>query len=229
MDEVKKTENKGVSEYHRLNKEAKKLGVDTEGMDTDQIIEAIQRKQIAITERIRAEEREKLQQEYKLVRDRSELIAESESLGIVIDLPEPCTETDLAKARRKLGLEKTKAKPSPETLAIDASKKWYYIFRNLEQDDVDVTCCPGGKYRIHLVPNEIHVLSEYHIKFFRQKAVTPVYDRVPSKDGKRENTQKVGEKQRFTFEPLDVAPQDAEFGVVHDETLKAKLLNKELV
>lgn len=229
-EQVKKTEevedkkNEGASDYHRLNKEAKNLGIDTGGMNKDEIVKAIQRKQIADTVRIEAEEREKLRIEYRLKQERSEIIAESEALAIPVDLPDPCTELDLAKARQKLGMEKKKVKPSPETIAIEASKKNYYIFRNLEQHDVDISCNVGGKYHFDLIPDKIHCLPDYLLEHMRIKAVVPVYSRVPRGDGKGENTVKTGEKSRFTFEFIDEAPIEAEFGVVLDEALVKKLL-----
>lgn len=232
-NEVKKTANEGVSEYHKLNKEAKSIGIDTTGMDKEAIVKAVQRKQIAGTERIRAEEAEKIRQEYRLKQERGELIAESEAAAIPIDLPDPCTDADLAKARNRLGLEKKKVKPSPETLAIEASSRNYYIFRNLQQDDVDITCYPGGKYRFHLMPGELHVLPAYLPKLFRSRATEPVYKRIPVKNAQGEvvgeNTVKTADKPRFTFELVGEAPQDAPFGLVTDESLKAKLLEKELV
>ncbi len=269
-NEVKKTGNEGVAEYHRLKRVAKGLGIDVDGMnkeslikaidangttepkvapteierlrsesvklgieaenmDKGELVKAIQRKEIAERVRIEAEEREKLQLEYRLRNERAGLIAESESLAIPIELPEPCTELDLAQARRRLGIKKSEVKPSPETLAIEASKKGYYIFRNLEQDDVDVSCNVGGKHRFDFIPDQVHVLPAWLIGYMRQRAVFPVYGRVPRADGKGEDTKKTGEKQRFVFEFIEDAPQEAEFGVVLDESLKARLLRKELV
>ncbi len=224
-EQVKNTEkkNEGAAEYQRLKSEAKKLGIDCERMNKDEIILAIQRKQIQDTERIRIEVREKLMQEQRMKQQRAEIIAESESLAIPIDLPEICTELDIAKARKTLGMKKKLVKPSPETVAIEAGKKGYYVFRNLMQDDLDVSCCPGGKYRLDLVPGEIHVLSDYHIKFFRQRAIEPTYSRVSRPDGKGEDTVKTGSKPRFAFEFIDEAPIDAPFGLVVDESIKKKL------
>lgn len=219
-----------VSELERLRGEAVKLGLDVDGMDKDEVVKAIQRKQISDTERIRIEEREKIMQEQRMKQERAEIVVESESLGIPVELPEVCTELDLAKARRDLGLKKKIPKPSPETLAIEASKKGYYIFRNLEQDDVDVSCCPGGKYHFDFIPDKVHVLPDWLVrKFLPQRAIFPIYGRVPRGDGKGEDTVRTGTKPRFTFEFIDEAPQEAKFGIVLDEALLAKLLHKELV
>ena len=226
-DQVKNTEkpkNEGAAEYQRLKAEAKKIGIDCERMNKEEIILAIQRKQIQDTERIRIEEREKLMQEQRMRQQRAEIIAESESLAIPIDLPDPCTELDLAKARRTLGLKKKQVKPSPETIAIEAGKKGYYVFRNLMQDDLDISCCPGGKHHLDLIPGEIHVLSDYHVKFFKSRAVEPTYGRVPRQDGRGEDTTRTGSKPRFMFELIEEAPIDAPFGLVTDESIKKKLL-----
>lgn len=230
-----------VSELDRLTCDAVKLGIDivvieddsSRPMNKEEVVKAIQRKQIADTERIRIEEREKIMQEYRLKQDRADIIAESESLCIPIDLPKVCTELDLAKARRDLGMKKVIPKPSPETLAIEASTKGYYIFRNLVQGDQDISCNVGGKHRFDFIPDELHCLPLYIIKFMRTRAVEPVYERVPVKGQKDgdfgEITMQTGTKPRFTFEFIDEAPQEAEFGPVRDESLKAKLLQKELV
>ena len=224
-EQVKNTEepkNKGAAEYQRLKEEAKKLGIDCDHMNKDEIILAIQRKQIQDTERIRIEVREKLMQEQRMKQQRAEIIAESESLNIPIDLPDPCTALDLAKARRTLGMKKKEVKPSPETIAIEAGKKGYYVFRNLMQDDLDVSCCPGGKHKLDLIPGQIHVLSDYHLKFFKSRAVEPVYGRVPNAKG-GEDTVRTGSKPRFSFEFVDEAPIEAPFGLVMDEAIKKKL------
>ncbi|GAG54529.1 unnamed protein product, partial [marine sediment metagenome] len=195
--EVKKTENAGLNEYQKLKEDAKKLGIKG-NLPMAELKEAVEKKSIEARLTYEYEISEKLKHEYKLKLARAEIIAESESLCIPIDLPEKPTELDLAKARKMLGMKKKEPKPSPETLAIEASKRAYYLFRNLEQEDVDISCIPGGKYHIDLIPNKVHVLSEYHIKFFRQKAVVPVMERVPRADGKGEDTQRTGSKPRFT-------------------------------
>jgi len=222
-NEVKKTENTGLNEYQKLKEEAVKLGIEGHHPMAE-LKELVDKKKIEIRLKYEYEVSGKLKHEYKLKIARAEIIAESESLCIPIDLPEKPTELDLAKARKTLGIKKKEPKPSPETLAIEASKRGYYLFRNLEQEDVDISCIPGGKYQIDLVPNKVHVLSEYHIKFFRQRAVVPVMGRVPRADGKGENTVRTGSKPRFTFEHLGEAPQESPFGVVLDEKILNKLL-----
>jgi len=219
-----------ITEFERLKTEAFKLGLDVDGLDKEDVINTIQRKQIQDTERIRIEVREKLMQEYRLKQDRADIIAESESLGILVTLPEVCTELDLAKARRDLGMKKLIPKPSPETLAIEASKKNYYIFRNLEQADVDISCNVGGKYRFDFIPDQLHCLPEYIFHFMRQRAVVPVYKRVKHEATKEgdfgETTVQDGVRPRFTFELIAEAPQETPFGVVYDKSLKDRLMKK---
>lgn len=216
-----------ATEVGRLTGEAVKLGIDVTDMDKDEIVAAIQRKQIADRLRIETEEREKLHHEYRMKADRAEILAESESLAIAITLPENCTELDLAKARQKLGIEKKTPKPSIETLAIEASKKGYYIFRNLEQQDMDGVFFPGDKYRFEVIHDELHVLPEWLVQeYIPQQAIFPVYGRVPRADGKGEDTARTGSRPRWSFDYRGPAPQESEFGVVRDESLREKLLPK---
>ncbi len=169
--------------------------------------------------------------------DRASIIADSESAGIVIDLPKNPTELDLARARTKLGIEKAEVIPSPETLAIEASKRGYYVFTNLRQDDAMHTINPGGKYYIDLVPDQIHVLPDWIIKFCRKKAVTPTYEKVstgvvpgPGTVGQlAEECKRTGGKPRFSFEYLGEAPQDAPFGMVTDPKILSELNQEQLV
>lgn len=191
----------------------------------------------AIRAQIMAEEqiRDEIKAERAIITERARIIVESESLHIKIDLPEQPTELDLARARKKLGLEKVAVKPSPETLAIESSQRGYYIFTNREQDDAAHTVNPGGKYTIHLIPDHVHVLSAAHIKMFRKFATVPVYKRVstgvtggPDTVGQAaEQCVRVASKARFSFEFLEDAPADAEFGLVYDQKILDKIMPKE--
>ncbi|KKN38107.1 hypothetical protein LCGC14_0756630 [marine sediment metagenome] len=193
------------------------------------------------------EAREKFKVARQVQIDRASIVAESESLKIKVELPENPTELELAKARLALGMKKVEVKPSPETVRIEGgvhplsgktippSPRGYYVFTNLEQDDAAHTVNPGGKYLIHLIPDQIHVLSEWHIKFFEQKAVTPIYKRVPtgivpSKDTvgqMAEECRRTGGKPRFSFSKVGDAPDDAPFGLVTDIEVLDELRVKE--
>ena len=194
-------------------------------------ITASEAKSIEAKMRYEDEVREKIRAERRIATERAELIAESESLCIPIDLPDTPNELDLARARRALGVKKREIKPSPETLGIEAGKRGYYKFTNREQEDASHTVNLGGKYVIYLVADQVHVLSDYHIKTWRKRAVVPQYTRVqtgvvpgPGTTGQVvEKSQRVADKPRFIFEFMGEAPQEAEFGLVTDPDILKKL------
>ena len=258
--ENEKVKETGMARFRRLQKEATSLGIkglhkadELEALIAQAkidgkekvVIEPIEKSVGGLTAeearkidaRLKYEEdmREKFRLERHIQIDRASIIVESEALKIKVDLPEIPTELELAKARLKLGIEKKEVKPSPETVAIEKSKRGYYIFTNLEQDDAAHTVNLGGKYTIHLIPDQIHVLSEYHVKKWKQIAVTPVYKRVstgvigsPDTVGRlAEECKRVGGKPRFSFEFLSEAPPDATFGLVTDVEILEELRVKE--
>ena len=151
-----------------------------------------------------------------------------------IDIADNPTELQLAKARRTLGMKKKEVKPSPETLGIEAGKRGYYIFTNREQDDASHTVNLGGKYVIHLFPDQVHVLTDFHIKRWRKCAVVPQYGKVatgvvpgPGTVGQAaEKCVRTGDKPRFSFEYMGEAPIDAPFGMVTDTVILDKLLKE---
>ena len=252
----------GIQRHQRLKAEAKELGI-TGNMKSEELEKAIaaakegpkvnppkvdklatpvddgkisleEAKKIEARLRFEDETREKFKNERKMTIDRAEIIAESESLCIPIDIPEKPTVLQLAKARKTLGMKKKEVKPSPETLAIEAGKRGYYIFTNREQDDANHTVNLGGKYVIHLVPDKVHVLSDFHIKRWRKCAVTPQYAKVstgvvpgPGTVGQAaERCERTGDKPRFAFEYIGEAPVDAVFGLVTDTVVLDKLLKE---
>ena len=245
----------GTERLDRLREEARQLGI-TGRMTADDFEVAIaQAKGDSIVEPVKAEDlsgitseeakkievrlkfedetREKFKRERQTKIDRATIVAEAEVLKIKIDLPETPTELELAQARVKLGIQKTVPKPSPETVGIETSKRGYYIFTNREQDDASHTVNLGGKYVIHLFPDQVHVLSEYHIRTWRRIAIVPVYERVsvpgPIVEGQmKEICQRTGGKQRFAFEYLGEAPQNAQFGLVTNTKILDGLKQKQL-
>lgn len=260
----KQTENVGMEYYRKLRAEAKELGIEGYAkMKADSLEVAITAKKAELAgggtpdplatpaehegltvdeaKKIEAhmkyefEVKEKLRSTIQATKDRASIITESESLNIPIDLPENPTELQLAKARVALGIKKEEVRPSPETLGIEASKRGYYTFMNLRQTDAAHTTNLGGKYFIHLIPGQIHVLSAYHVKKWKQIATYPKYERVetgvaPSQDTTGQFAQecrRVGGKPRFMFEYLDEAPQDAPFGMVTDMKVLDGLKQKE--
>lgn len=175
--------------------------------------------------------RQKFRVAHLIQLNRATILAEAKVARVVIDLPENPTEKDLAEARVKLGIKKVEVKPSPETLAIEASKRGYYRFTNLRQDDAAHTVNPGGKYYFNLIPDQIHVLPVWLINFCRRKAVVPTYERVPtgvvpgpdSVGQIAEECRRTGGKARFSFADLGEAPQDAKFGLVTDTKILSEL------
>jgi hypothetical protein len=250
-------EETGMQRYQRLKAEATTLGI-TGNMKSDELEKAIaeakeapkvdelatpvddgklspeEAKKIETRLRFEEETREKFIHERKMTKDRAEIIAESESQCIPVNISENPTEVELAKARRTLKMKKKEIKPSPETLGIEAGKRGYYIFTNREQDDASHTVNLGGKYVIHLIPDQTHVLSDFHIKRWRKCAVTPQYSKVatgvipgPATVGQAaEKCVRTGDKPRFAFEYLGEAPVDAPFGMVTDTVILDKLLKE---
>lgn len=241
MEEVTETKPEdGRVRYHKLKAQAKELGITTGNLNTEQLEAAIAAKKpehgISVEEAAKIDARlkyefevqEKFRAERQIQIDRASIIVESQSLKIPVDLPEKPTELELAKARKLLGIKKIEVKPSPETVGIETSKRGYYIFTNREQDDAAHTVNLGGKYIIHLIPDQIHVLSEYHINRWRQIATVPVYKRVPVAgpliEGQMgEECKRTGGKPRFAFDYLGEAPPDAPFGLVTDTKILDEL------
>lgn len=224
---------KGVytaDEFEQLIAQAKAGTLPADKVETEVSLTDNEAAKIDAEMKYRFEAEEKIREQRRIQTEKAGIVAESEQLKIAVDLPENPTELQLAKARVKLGIEKTQVKPSPETVAIEASKRNYYEFMNIEQRDASHSTNPGGKYMIHLIAGQIHVLTEWHVRFFKQKAVSPVYERVetgiepgPNTVGKlAQECRKVRGEPRWMFEYLGEAPQDAPFGLVTD----MKILNE---
>jgi len=183
----------------------------------DRIERAAIAKTVAREEEVRAE----LQAKAKLRQDIAEIKATAELEGYAIEVPDNPTAEDIIKLRRQIGLKKAEPKPSPETVAIEKSKRVYAIFHNLEQDDLDIRCNPGGKYRFHFWPNRVHVIPQCLIKIFADRCVNPIYERQRDPNTGEVVSKRVGTKRRFMFEVLGQADDNASFGVVlDDKTLK---------
>lgn len=185
------------------------------------------RKTVELEEKVRL----RLQEQSVMKRDIAEIQAEAALRGIKIDIPQEPTLTDVLKLKKELNLMIKEPKASPETLAIEASKKVYAVFHNREQEDMDVTFNVGGKHWFHLWPEKVHILPEWLIGHLRRTASVPVYDKetVPNPQaikvgGTIEKVVRVAKKQRFLFEVLGDAPDKASFGVVLDEKILSKLI-----
>lgn len=209
---------------------AKKLKLQVaKNIDTEELRTKIEFALIERHEKTAEEIREKLRNQAKLNQRVAEVKASADILKISIKIPDNPTIMDVVKLEKELGIKKKIAKPSPETVAIEASKKVYALFRNLEQEDADITANPGGKYVFHWYPNKVHVMPEWLINFYRSRK-NPSGTRPHSefKDVSGHDTiaarmTPMERRQRFIFEIIGEAPKNAKFGIVTDEAILSKL------
>lgn len=197
----------------------------------DRLRIVVETEAIRQTEAIKQRERLRLEEQSRMNREIAEIRAEAAVRGIKVVIPKEPTTADILGLKKQLNLMINEPKPSPETIAIEASKKVYALFHNREQEDMDVTFCPGGKYWFHLWPEKVHVLPEWLIGWLRGTARYPIYDKtmVPNPQAVKtgdtiEKSTRVGWKQRFLFEIIGEAPAKASFGVVLDGKILSKLL-----
>lgn len=199
----------------------------------------------AIKQSVELEEkvRLRLQEESRMKRELTEIRAEADVRGVVIKIPAEPTAIDILKLKKRLNMMIKELKPSPETRAIEASKKVYAVFHNREQEDMDVTFCPGGKYWFHLWPEKVHILPQWLIGWLRKTAIQPVYSKEAVLNpqavkigGTMEKSVRLKNKPRFLFEILNneqgqpfKVPDNASFGVVLDEAILEEILPKQPV
>lgn len=195
-------------------------------ISTDALRSLVEMEAIKRTVEIEERARLKLQQESKMRLDIAEINAEAGVRGVTIKIPKEPTLTDIARFKKELDIIIKEPKPSKETLAIEASKKVYAIFRNLEQSDMDVLRCPGGKHWFHFWPDKVHVIPEWLIGYYRKTCSVPNYEKKTVKTLETAKVQDTIEKvvkgkgkQRFSFEVLGDAPGDAIFGIVTDSKI----------
>lgn len=209
---------------------AKKLELKpAKNIDTEDLRSKVELAAIERHVRIEEEVREKQKAKSELKRRVAEVKASADLLKITIEIPDEPTILDVVRLEKKFGIKKKIPKPSPETVAIEASKKVYAIFRNLVQDDVDIRTNPGGKYWFHFWPGKVHVLPEWLIKYYRSNKNTAgtrpftQYKETQSHEKIAARMTRTELRQRFAFETIGDAPEDAKFGVVTDNTILSKL------
>lgn len=210
---------------------AGKLKLDfPKNISDEKLREMIETEAIRKTVELETSARLRLEEQSRMTRDIAEIQAEADLRGIKIVIPQESTIVEIIGLKKKLNLMIKEPKPSPETLAIEASKKVYAVFHNREQEDMDVLVNPGGKYWFHLWPEKTHVLPEWIIGFWRRTARTPIYGKitVPNPQGVRvgetiEKSGRISWKERFLFSDIVPAPDNASFGVVLDEKILSKL------
>lgn len=208
----------------------KKLGLSLmKNIDTEDLRAKVERAAIERHERITEEVREGLKAKAEIKRRVTELKVSADLAKIPITIPEESTIADVVRLEKEFGIKKKVPKPSPETLAIEASKKVYALFRNLEERDVDVIALVGGKHRFHFWHAKVHVVPEWLIQHYRSRA-NPAGTRPHSEYRDVHGHDKIAaamsptkREARFIFETLGDAPPDAKFGVVTDEAVLSKL------
>ncbi len=212
---------------------AKKLKLDfppdiEENILRNKMEEEVIRRAVELEEKIRL----RLQEQSVMRRDLAEIQAEAALRGITIEIPKEPTLTDISRLKKKLDLMVSEPKPSPETLAIEASEKVYAVFHNREQEDMDIPdFTVGGKYWFHLWPEKVHILPKWLIGHWKKTARYPLYGKrtVPNPQateigGTIEKFVRIAWKERFLFEILDEKPpKNASFGVVLSEKILSKL------
>lgn len=214
-----------------LEEIAEKLNIKvSKSLADSTLIEKIETEAIRKTVELEEKVRLRLQEQSRMKREIAEVQAEASLRGITIDIPAEPTLDDIVKLKKKLNMMIKEPKPSPETLAIEKSKKVYALFRNLEQKDMDVNFCVGGKHWFHLWPGKVHVIPEYLIGYCRRRAKYPNYQKKVMRtletakvDEQVERSVRTDDEQRFTFEVLGDAPADSSFGIVLDESVISKL------
>ena len=141
-----------------------------------------------------------------------------------------------AKAERKKDVERllsldpqTKAKPSPETIAIANSKKVYVVYYNRTDDKgTDIQFNKGCTHDFHLYDRLIHIMHQCLIDeaedLDNPTGKTPIHgtrkETAPGVIGERSVI--VGHESRFDYKVLGDAPQSAPFGVILDEDIYKK-------
>jgi len=197
---------------------AEELKIDMPGnASVADLRDKIERVTIENTVKIKEEIRSELQRKAKIKQDIAEIKIIAESSGIKIAVPENPTIEDVVRLREKVGLKKKEPRPSPETIAIENSKRVYAIFHNMEQRDLDISCTVGGKYRFHFWPEKVHVIPQWIVGYLRKQCSVPIYEQQEDKLRGIIKPVQVDKEQRFMFEVITDAPDNASFGVVLDD------------
>ena len=196
----------------------------------DDLRDSIMNESIRQTVEIEERARLKYQEQHKMKNDIAEIRAEADIRNIKLEIPQEPTLTDIIRLKKQLNLSIKELKPSPETIAIEKSKKVYAIFRNLQQKDEDVHFNVGGKYWFHLWPGKVYVIPEWLINYCRRTAIEPNYEKkilrtleTDQTDEWVEQSVRTESEQRWSFETLGDAPKDASFGIVVDSDILKSL------
>jgi hypothetical protein len=210
MDQSEKTE------LEELKVQARKLGMKlpTGIPNLDKFRQEVNDRRLEFQIRKEEEVRAKIKAEAVIKQRVADVQAEAEISRVKITIPSEPTLADVVKLEKKLKMKIKEPKPSIETLAIEASKKVYATFRNMEENskDVDIVSKPGGKYRFECWPGKKHVIPEWLIEYHRKQCVNSIVKNVKNAEGNEIPTV-VGYEERFLWQVHGDAPADAPFGV----------------
>lgn len=189
-------------------------------MDDKQLREAARKLEVKCPPNLGVEARKKVEDDIKVAQLKKELELK-----------------DRAAAERKKDVERllsldpaTKAKPSPETIAIANSKKVYAVYYNRTEDkNTDIEFNKGCTHTFHLYDRYIHVLPQCLIDEAEDPdnpaGKTPVHgtrkDLNPNVIGERSVI--IGHESRFDYKVVGDAPQGVPFGVVLDKAIYKQL------
>ena len=205
-----------ITEREELKVQARKLGmkIPTGVPVLDKFRQEVNDRRLEFQIRKEEKVRAEIKAEAVIKQRVADVQAEAELSHVKITIPSEPTLADVTRLEKKLKMKIKEPKPSPETLAIEASKKVYATFRNMEENckDVDIVSKPGGKHRFHCWPGRKHVIPEWLIGYHTKQCVNSIVKNVTNAEGNEIPTV-VGHEERFLWQVHGDAPADAPFGV----------------
>jgi hypothetical protein len=115
---------------------------------------------------------------------------------------------------------------SPESKAIEASKKVYALFRNMANPGFSESMNIGCVYTFKLYDEKVHILPEWLITYLTKTMASVsehAYREIKNPVTQLPQQVRSGvSKRKFFFQVLSDAPSDSEFGVVIDNTVLKK-------
>ncbi|MFA5382058.1 MAG: hypothetical protein WC356_02750 [Candidatus Micrarchaeia archaeon] len=116
---------------------------------------------------------------------------------------------------------------SPESKAIEASKKVYALFRNIANPGATEKINKGCLHTFTLYDGRVHILPIWLVDNLRKTiaGTEPQYETTPHPVSGEPVSRRTGVSRKYIFEVLNDAevPKDAQFGVVLDKAILDKL------